>query len=138
MPQTPPFHGLVPRKMTDTELARAIRLDLEAELDAVNLYAAHMDATDNEEARRVLLHVMNEEKEHAALFFELLKTLDPKQHEEASRANEKFRLLAAGASDEEVERVGEEGGAQAEEPSSGLTIGSLRGRTPAGPNLLKD
>lgn len=129
MPQTNPFHSLVPRKMTDSELARAIRLDLEAELDAVNLYAAHIDATDNEDAKRIITHVMNEEKEHAALFFELLKRLDPEQAEEALKADAKYRLLVAGASDEEVEAVGEEGAGAAlpERPLARLTVGQLRG-----------
>ncbi|WP_373049585.1 demethoxyubiquinone hydroxylase family protein [Vulgatibacter sp.] len=129
MPQTDPFHSLVPRKMTDSELARAIRLDLEAELDAVNLYAAHIDATDNEDAKRVIRHVMNEEKEHAALFFELLKRLDPEQAEEAAKADTKYRLLVAGASDEEVEAAEEagEGGAEPPEPAvHQLTVGGLR------------
>ena len=130
MPQTNPFHSLVPRKMTDTELARAIRLDLEAELDAVNLYAAHMDATDNEDAKRVLRHILNEEKEHATLFWELLKLLDPKLAEEAATASEKVRLLVAGASDEEVEAFEEaaEGGepAAAPIPVHRFTVGNLR------------
>ena len=130
MPQTNPFHHLVPRKMTDSELARAIRLDIEAELDAINLYAAHIDATDNQEAIRVIRHVMNEEKEHASLFWRLLQLLDPEQAEEALTANEKVRLLMAGASDEEVEEVGkeeggEDGGAalEAREARPQLTVG---------------
>ena len=134
MPQTDPFHSLVPRKMTDSELARAIRLDLEAELDAINLYAAHIEATDNEEAKRVLRHVMDEEKEHATLFYELLKRLDPTIAEEAETAALKVRLLAAGASDEEVEAVergaeaAEEAPAPAAPAARTLTVGSLRRR----------
>lgn len=133
MPQTDPFHSLVPRKMTDGELARAIRLDLEAELDAANLYAAHIEATDNEDAKRVLRHVMNEEKEHATLFWELLKRLDPTLAEEARTASEKVKLLTSGASDEEVEAA--EHGGQEEETSPlpeplihQFTVGSLRGQ----------
>ncbi len=131
MPQTDPFHSLVPRKLTNEELARAIRLDIEAELDAINLYQSHIDATDDEEAIRVIRHVMDEEKEHAALFFELLKVLDPKQAEEAMAAEPKFRLLRAGATDEEVEAVGASPEASGEAlpapPRLGLTIGSLKG-----------
>lgn len=107
MPQTNPFHMMVPRKLSDTELARALRLDLESELDAINLYAAHIDATDNEEAKRVLRHVMNEEKEHAAMFWELIARLDPKQAAQARTAGKKVEILVRGGSDEEVEQVGE-------------------------------
>jgi rubrerythrin len=107
MPQTPPFHGLsLPRKLTDTELARALRLDLESELDAINLYAAHLEATDNATARAVLRHVMDEEREHAALFWALIGQLDPSQAGHAREAMQKLELLASGASDEEVEAAG--------------------------------
>ena len=130
MPQTNPFHSMVPRKLTNTELARAIRLNMEAELDAINLYASHIDATDNEEAKAVLRHVMDEEREHAALFWELIYRLDPEQAQHQREASEKFKLIIAGASHEEVESVGEGGGdgaAQEEAPlPKTLSVGSLR------------
>jgi len=134
MPQTPPFHALTPdRKLSDTELARAIRLNLEAEMDAINLYAAHIDATDNEEAKRIIAHVMDEEREHAALFIELLHRLDPAQAAHAKEASEKYKLIVSGASHEEVEAVGEgNGGGSAghsipELPvAKVLTVGNLR------------
>ena len=75
-----PFTGMFPpRKMTDAELATAIRIDIMAELDAIALYQAHYLATDSEDAKRILQHVIDEEKEHAAEFLELLKALDPAQ-----------------------------------------------------------
>lgn len=128
MPQTPPFHSLTPaRKLTDTELARSIRLNLEAELDAINLYAAHIDATDNEEAKAVIRHVMDEEKEHAALFWELIKKLDPDQAKHAADALEKMRLIVAGAEHEAIEAVGEDGREAGEEaPPRHLTVGNMR------------
>lgn len=130
MPQTNPFHAMVPRKLSDSELARAIRLNLEAEMDAINLYAAHIDATDNEEAKAVLRHVMDEEREHAALFWELIFRLDPEQRKHAQEASDKFRLLISGASDEEVEAVGKGGEKAAAEPEhpKTLTVGGLRRR----------
>ena len=128
MPQTPPFSGLVPRKLTDSELARAIRLNVEAELDAINLYAAHIDATDNEEAKAVIRHVMDEEKEHAALFWELVRRLDPDQARHDQLAPRKYELIVAGAADEEVERVGEaeEGGGEKSPLPSTFTVGNLK------------
>jgi rubrerythrin len=108
MPQTPPFHGTsLPRKLSDAELARALRLDLESELDAINLYAAHLEATENPTARAVLRHVMDEEREHAALFWALIGQLDPSQASHAREAAEKLELLASGASDDEVEAAGQ-------------------------------
>ena len=40
-----PFGTMVLRKMAATELARAIMQDIAAELDAVAVYQAHIDAT---------------------------------------------------------------------------------------------
>ena len=108
MPQTDPFHSLAPgRKLTDEELARAIRLNLEAELDAINLYTAHIEASDHEEAKAILRHVAHEEREHAALFTELLFRLDPEARKHAEEASTKYQLIVSGAPHEEVEAVGE-------------------------------
>jgi len=93
MDMTDPFVGLVPRKMSDEELARAIRLNVAAEIDAINLYAAHMDATDNQAARQILAHIIDEEKEHLAEFIELLKVLDPKQAQELGEARAKVAAI---------------------------------------------
>jgi len=130
MPQTPPFSGMVPRKLTDTELARAIRLDIESELDAFNLYASHIDATDNAEAKAILLHIIDEEREHAALFWELIKRLDPQQAKHDDEASEKYRLIVSGASDEEVEAVGKgsERGNVEEPLAKRFTVGNLKSR----------
>src|SRR5581483_1958937 len=93
MPQTDPFTYNVPRKLTDTELARVLRLDAAAELDAMNLYEAHIDATDNEDAKRLLAFIARDEKEHYALFVELIKRLDPDQAEEFAGANPKLDAI---------------------------------------------
>jgi rubrerythrin len=132
MPQTNPFHSMVPRKLTDSELARSIRLNIEAELDAINLYAAHLDATDNEEAKAILRHVMDEEREHAALFWQLIARLDPQQAQHDREASQKFQLIVSGAPHEAVEAVGEGGegggGVKVTEPvlPKQLTVGNLR------------
>jgi hypothetical protein len=131
MPQTQPFHALVPRKLSDAELAAAMRLNLEAEMDAINLYSMHVEATDNEAAKAILRHVMDEEKEHAALFKELIKRLDPAQAQHDAAAPRKYELIVSGAPHEAVEAAGEEGehreGAPASLPVQ-LTVGSLRPR----------
>jgi rubrerythrin len=130
MPQTPPFHALTPpRKLTDTELARAIRLNLESEMDAINLYSAHIDATDNAEAKAIISHVMDEEREHAALFYTLIRRLDPRQALHDAEASEKYRLIVSGAPEEVVEAAGKgEGGAEGIEspPLMTLTVGALK------------
>jgi rubrerythrin len=85
-----PFSGVVPgRKFTDSELARAIRLNLAAEEEAVHLYQAHADATDNELAKAVLLDIANEERVHAGEFQQLLNIL----------CKDEGKLLAEGAAE---------------------------------------
>jgi rubrerythrin len=92
-----PFSGITPgRKMTDSELARALRLDLAAEEEAVHLYESHADATDNELAKKVLLDIANEERVHAGEFQRLLKIL----------LKDEEKLLAEGA--EEVDELANE------------------------------
>ena len=71
-----PFSGKIPdRKLTDGELVRAIRLDLAAEEEAVHLYMAHAEATDNPLAKKVLEDIANEERQHAGEFQRLLQIL---------------------------------------------------------------
>ncbi|MDK1031473.1 MAG: ferritin family protein [Planctomycetia bacterium] len=97
-----PFTGIVPgRKMTDAELARAIRLDLAAEEEAVHLYESHADATDNKLAREVLHDIANEERVHAGEFQRLLNIL----------LKDEEKLLAEGAAevDELAEEIKKEG-----------------------------
>lgn len=71
-----PFVGNVPdRKMTVSELVRALRLDIAAEEEAAATYEAHADATDNPIARKVLLDVANEERVHVGEFTQLIELL---------------------------------------------------------------
>ncbi len=73
-----PFGTMVPRKMNAAELARAIMQDIAAELDAIAVYQAHIDATDDERAKKVLAHARDDEKEHVGEFLALLEIFDPK------------------------------------------------------------
>jgi uncharacterized protein len=111
MPQTEPFTYIVPRKLTDAELARALRLDAAAELDAMNLYQAHIDATDNDDAKKLLAFIAKDEKEHYALFVEFVRRLDPEQAREFSTAGSKLDAILASpmgaVSEEAVEAAGE-------------------------------
>ncbi|MDY7010119.1 MAG: ferritin family protein [Planctomycetota bacterium] len=77
-----PFSGMAPgRKLTDRELARAIRLALAAEEEAVHLYEALADASDNPLATKVLQDVADEEKVHAGEFQEVIRILLPNEQQ---------------------------------------------------------
>jgi uncharacterized protein len=136
MPQTDPFTYNTPKKMTDSELARALRLDAAAEIDAMNLYEAHIDATDNEDAKKVLAFIAKDEKEHYALFVELIRRLDPDQAEEMAAAGPKLDTILSSSSgkvsEEAVEAAAESDSAPGNVEERDLlrrsTVGSLLGQ----------
>jgi rubrerythrin len=73
-----PFSGLaLDRKVTHEELIRAIRYNIAAEYEAIQLYMQLAESTDNEKAKAVLVDIANEEREHVGEFLRLLKELEP-------------------------------------------------------------
>lgn len=73
-----PFEGLAAdRKLTHSELVRAIRFLVAAEYEAVQMYVQLAESTDDELAKAVLTDIADEEKVHAGEFMTLLKTLAP-------------------------------------------------------------
>ena len=73
-----PFSGVAAgRKLTARELTRAIRLTLSAEEEAVHLYQALADATDDPLAKAVLEDIADEERVHKGEFQRLLNILLP-------------------------------------------------------------
>ena len=76
-----PFQGNVDRKMTKEELIEAIRLDIAGELEAIYVYDAHVQATDDALAKKVISDIRDEEKAHVGELMTLLRILDPKEME---------------------------------------------------------
>jgi rubrerythrin len=90
-----PFSGMVPdRKLTDRELARAIRMALAAEEEAVHMYEALADASDNPLAAKVLQDVADEERVHAGEFQELLRILLPDEQPLLQKGSAEVKELA--------------------------------------------
>ena len=127
MPEfTNPFIGVVPgRNLTDSELLRALRLDLSAEEEAVHIYLSHADATDNELAKKVLQDIADEERVHKGEFQRLISLL----------SKEEDSFLAEGAQEVNDIAAGKEPAATEERKPAALaqrtipTIGDLRGST---------
>lgn len=67
------------RKLTHEELVRAIRFMVAAEYEAIQLYQQTAESTNDELAKKVLIDIANEEKEHAGEFLRLLRELDPEE-----------------------------------------------------------
>ena len=91
-----PFSGMVPdRKLKDRELARAIRMCLAAEEEAVHMYEAMADASDNTLAAKVLQDIADEERVHAGEFQELLRMLLPDEQPLLEKGAAEVRELAS-------------------------------------------
>ena len=75
-----PFSGqALDRKLTKSELVRAIRFMIAAEYEAIQLYMQLAESTDDELAKEVLIDIANEERVHAGEFLKLLYHLDPEE-----------------------------------------------------------
>jgi len=69
------------RKLTDEELIRAVRFSISSEYEAIKQYMQIAESTDNEEAKRLMTDIADEERVHVGEFLSLLKRLDPKEAE---------------------------------------------------------
>jgi Uncharacterized conserved protein len=115
-----PFQANVERKLTHEELVQAIRLDIAGELEAIYLYDAHVQATDNELAKTVISDIRDEEKAHIGELMTLLRQLDPKEAELFASGEAEVREMLEGLGISEPSA----------EPAAGApeqTVGSLLG-----------
>lgn len=110
-----PFQGNVNRKLTQEELIQAIRLNIAGELEAIYVYDAHVQATDNPVAKKVIADIRDEEKAHVGELMALLRYLDPREAE----------LFASGEG--EVKEMLEDLGLStpASQPAAMPTVGTL-------------
>ena len=96
-----PFVGNTPeRKLTKQELIRAIRLDIAAEHEAICLYMAHADATDDKLVKKALVDIADEEREHLGEFERLLQLLTTDEADFREDGREEVREM-----EEELDEV---------------------------------
>ena len=105
------------RKLTKSELIRAVRLMIADEYEAVQVYTQLAESIDDELARDVLLDIADEEKVHAGEFLRLLKELAP---DEAAFYDQGSREV------EEVIAAMKKGSGSVSAAAEGTTIGSLK------------
>ena len=65
----------------DNKDLKNLREDLIGELDAINQYQEHIDETDDEEIKKVLGHIRDDEKEHFAELTKIIRKIDETQEE---------------------------------------------------------
>ena len=94
-----PFSGMAKdRKVTKSELIRAIRFMIAAEYEAIQLYMQLAESTDNKLAQEVLKDIADEERVHVGEFLRLLKELAVDE--------QKFYDEGAEEVEEEIEKHG--------------------------------
>lgn len=65
----------------NNQYLKKIREDLAGELEAINQYQEHIDEINDDVAKEILIHIMNDEKEHVAELTKLIRKLDGVQEE---------------------------------------------------------
>ncbi len=90
------FSGLASgRKLTDSELVRAIRFMVAAEYEAVQLYMQLAESIDNELAKAVLEEISIEELQHAGEFLRVLRELSPDEEKHYAEGAEEVEEIMA-------------------------------------------
>lgn len=108
------------RKLTHSELVRAIRLMIADEYEAIQVYTQLAESIDHDLAREVLLDIADEERVHAGEFLRLLQELAPDETGFYAQGAAEVEAEIAKTSSRNKEPV-------AEGKSSGpITIGSLK------------
>ncbi len=81
------------KKLSKQEMARALRLAIADEYEAVQIYSQIAEATDDEGIKAVVMDIVKEEQRHASQFWELLAEVDPYEEEAWHKADEENKEL---------------------------------------------
>ena len=65
----------------DDKTLKSLREDLVGELGAINQYQEHIDEINDEEVKKILSHIRDDEKEHLSELIKILRKLDVIQEE---------------------------------------------------------
>jgi hypothetical protein len=114
-----PFSGKnSERKLTRSELIRAIRISVADEYEAIQVYTQLAESTDDPLAKAVLMDIADEERVHAGEFIRLLVELAPDEAGFYADGTAEVEAMIAKVSGNEVPKPANE--------SPDLTIGSMK------------
>ena len=65
----------------NSKILKSLREDLIGELEAINQYQEHIDEINDEEVKKALSHIRDDEKEHFAELTKVIRKMDPKEEE---------------------------------------------------------
>ena len=79
MPRFDNIHAILSpnRKLTMTEIQRAIKFGIASEFEAIQIYQQIMESTDNAQVHTVLNDITQDEMHHAGALMKLLQVLSP-------------------------------------------------------------
>lgn len=83
MPEMSSAHSVksLNHKFSSIELARALRLAIADEYEAIQIYEQIAESTEDATIREVIMHIVEEEQKHADQFWDLLGRVIPEEHE---------------------------------------------------------
>lgn len=90
-----PFVANVTKQMTNEELAQALRVDITGEYEAIIGYEAHAMATNDENVKKVLYHIADEERTHVGELLQLLYMISPKEADHIEKGKQKIQQQQA-------------------------------------------
>jgi len=67
--------------LTKDELARALRLSIADEYEAIQIYQQMAEGVDDKGIKKVIMDIIREEQKHASQFWELLSRVVPEEEE---------------------------------------------------------
>jgi rubrerythrin len=65
------------RKITKAEMARAMRMMIADEYEAIQIYSQVAEAIEDEKVTAVIMDIVREEQRHAGQFWDLLSQIEP-------------------------------------------------------------
>ena len=79
MPRFDNIHAIFSpeRKLTQTEILRAIKFGIASEFESIQIYQQIMESTNNQQVKIVLTDITNDEMHHAGALLKLLDILSP-------------------------------------------------------------
>ncbi|MDP4152724.1 MAG: demethoxyubiquinone hydroxylase family protein [Bacillota bacterium] len=90
-----PFVANVTKQLSTDELAQAIRVDLAGEIEAIIGYEAHAMSTNDENVKKVLYHIADEERTHVGELQQLLYMISPKEAEHTEKGKQQIQQQQA-------------------------------------------
>ncbi|NLI74117.1 MAG: rubrerythrin [Euryarchaeota archaeon] len=83
MPEMSSAHSVksLNHKFTKNELARALRLAIADEYEAIQIYEQIAESVEDDELKAIIMHIVEEEQKHADQFWDLLARVKPEEHE---------------------------------------------------------